>query len=140
VTNFDTPSMPIIRYRTGDMGMLLEETCSCGVTLPIMKVVGGRMSDFLLGVDGRKIHPLGGIYILREIENIRRFRIIQNKLNQIDLLISAARELDEKTKMTVQKKFDLLLGAPVNLSYNYLDEIETSASGKFRHVVCHVKS
>lgn len=140
VTNFDTPSMPIIRYRTGDMGMLLDEVCPCGVTLPVMKVVGGRMSDFLLGADGRKIHPLGGIYILREIEAIRRFRIVQNELDQVDLQISAAGELSENTRRTIQKKFDKLLGAPVRLSYQYLDNIKTSPSGKFRYVICKAKS
>jgi phenylacetate-CoA ligase len=140
VTNFDTPSMPIIRYRTGDMGLLLDEVCPCGLTLPVMKVVGGRMSDFLIGVDDRKIHPLGGIYILREIEAIRRFQIIQNEPDQIDLLISASQELSENTRNAVQRKFDKLLGCPVRLLFRYLDDIETSASGKFRHVICCVNS
>jgi phenylacetate-CoA ligase len=140
VTNFDTPSMPIIRYRTGDMGALLEEECSCGVTLPVMKIVGGRMSDFLAGIDGRKVHPLGGIYILREIQGIRRFRIVQNELDQIDLLISAKQQLGGDTRHTIQEKFDKLLGGSVKLSFKYLDDIESSASGKFRHVICNVKT
>lgn len=138
VTNFDTPSMPIIRYRTGDMGIRLDEACPCGVTLPVMKVVGGRMSDFLVGADGRKVHPLGGIYILRESEIIRHFRIVQNEIDQVDLLISAAGELNESTRQTIQRKFDILLGTSVRLSYQYMDNIETSASGKFRHVICKV--
>lgn len=140
VTNFDTPSMPIIRYRTGDMGMLLEETCPCGVALPVMKIVGGRMSDFLAGLDGRKIHPLGGIYILREIQGMRRFRIVQNEMNQIDLLISVNQKLSDDARHAIQTKFDKLLGGPVNLSFKYMDDIETSVSGKFRHVICNVKT
>lgn len=139
VTNFDTPSMPILRYRTGDMGMLIDECCPCGMSLPVMKVVGGRMADFLIGADGRKIHPLGGIYILREVETIRRFRIIQNELDQVDLIIAAS-ELSKSTQQVIQKKFNKLLGASVRLRFKYLDEIDTSASGKFRHVICNVKS
>lgn len=138
VTNFDTPSMPIIRYRTGDMGMRLDEVCPCGVTLPMMKVVGGRLSDFLVGADGRKIHPLGGIYILRDIEAIRRFRIVQNAWDQIDLFISASQKLSENTQNSIQRKFVKLLGGPVRLSFQYIDDIETSSSGKFRHVICKV--
>jgi len=38
---------PILRYRNGDRGRLLEGACSCGIGLPRMDSVKGRISDTL---------------------------------------------------------------------------------------------
>ncbi len=138
ITNLDTPSMPIIRYRTGDMGMLLDKKCPCGRVLPLMEVVGGRISDFLTGKDGKKIHPLGGIYILREIDKIEQFRIIQNDINYIIIELKLKSPLLKKEYNKIKKQFNKLLGLPVNIIFDEKNHIPTSKSGKYRHVISHV--
>jgi len=44
-TTLNHRAMPFIRYRTGDMGMLLSEPCSCGSFIKRMLPWGGRLSD-----------------------------------------------------------------------------------------------
>lgn len=138
VTNWDTPAMPMIRYRTGDIGAYEISPCPCGVKLPALKMVSGRAADFLIGHAERLIHPLGAIYILRELENVQQFRIVQHAPDEIELLLVLRVPLVEADRRKIQQKFNALLGAPVHLTYSVADAIPTLASGKFRYVECRV--
>ena len=46
LTNLTNYSMPIIRYKIGDFGILKEPSeCSCGCNYPMLKKVIGRKTD-----------------------------------------------------------------------------------------------
>ena len=47
VTDLTNRVFPIIRYRLGDRGALMDGTCECGVTLPRMAQPEGRAIDIL---------------------------------------------------------------------------------------------
>ncbi len=47
--------MPLIRLETGDRGMLLEETCPCGQSAPVLRLTKARKRDFVITTSGRKI-------------------------------------------------------------------------------------
>lgn len=49
VTNLARSSLPIIRYRIGDIGRFKEASCSCGDTNPILVLEGRAGEDFKLG-------------------------------------------------------------------------------------------
>ena len=42
LTTLTRQAMPLLRYRTGDMGRLLAHTCGCGCALPRLDSVAGR--------------------------------------------------------------------------------------------------
>lgn len=45
LTNLNDYSFPVIRYANGDVGRSIPGICPCGVTLPLMDKVSGRVSD-----------------------------------------------------------------------------------------------
>jgi len=45
ITTLRREAMPIIRYRTGDIGRLLHKKCACGSFLPRLDHVRGRISE-----------------------------------------------------------------------------------------------
>ncbi len=45
LTNY---AMPLIRYRLHDVVVPSDEECPCGVRLPLLKSVEGRLNDFLI--------------------------------------------------------------------------------------------
>lgn len=47
VTNMATREFPFIRYRTGDVGVVDDEECECGRSLPLLKEVQGRTAGAL---------------------------------------------------------------------------------------------
>jgi phenylacetate-CoA ligase len=48
-------AMPLLRYRTGDRGLLRPGRCTCGSSLPLLGAVTGRTADILIMRDGRRI-------------------------------------------------------------------------------------
>lgn len=61
-TTIRREAMPIIRYRTGDIGRTVpaDKVCGCGNTMPMLEVVYGRGRDNVLtdGTNGFGVHIL----------------------------------------------------------------------------------
>jgi phenylacetate-CoA ligase len=139
VTHLDAYAMPFIRYRTGDVGRLLPGRCRCGRGLPLMDVVQGRSTDFLVMPDGTIKHALSIIYPLREMDGVDKFRVTQAEDLGVTVEVVAARSACRLTVEGVERRVRPVVGADVRLGVRFVDSIEDSASGKFRHVVSHAK-
>lgn len=78
VTDLENHVFPLIRYRIGDMGRELPGVCACGVTLPLMDAVRGRISDNLSMPDGS---TLSGEYLTTVFDDfpdsVQAFQIVQ---------------------------------------------------------------
>jgi phenylacetate-CoA ligase len=138
VTNMYSRAMPIIRYRTGDVGELTSEPCSCGRGLPLLKKVEGRQTDFLMATDGRILHALAVIYILREIAAIREFQVIQESLDRIVIRIVTEDSFSKGDESSIVRRVRKLLGEEVEVVVDKTAEIPRLLSGKFRYVTSHV--
>jgi len=138
VTNLDTPEMPFIRYRTGDVGVLAKRNCTCGRTLPLLERVDGRKTDFVVAPDGRMMHGLSLIYTIREIGGIVQFRITQKRLTSFDVEIVRNHQYDPNSERHIRDAFSQRLRAPVTVQIRYSDSIAPMASGKTRYVVSEV--
>lgn len=138
VTHFDTPEMPMIRYRTGDMGAIGREPCPCGRGLPVLERVEGRRTDFILAPDGRQMHGLSVVYAVREVPGVRQFRIHQRTVQkfEVDLVVTDVfrRDSIEAIRLGFQQR----LRAPVEVDIRIVDSIPTLASGKYRYVMSDV--
>jgi phenylacetate-CoA ligase len=77
VTHLESHDFPFLRYKTGDIGILSDDTCSCGRGLSILKSVEGRSTDFIVTSRGTIMHGLALIYVVRDIEGIKEFKIVQ---------------------------------------------------------------
>jgi phenylacetate-CoA ligase len=134
VTHLDAYAMPLIRYRTEDMGRLLPGVCSCGRGLPLMDVVAGRRTDHLVAPDGTLKHALSLIYVLRELDSVRRFQIHQGPRRDLDIRIVPAPSFTERDRGCVELGVRRELGPNVEVRVRLVDRIETSPSGKYRYV------
>jgi phenylacetate-CoA ligase len=138
VTNLDTPEMPFIRYRTGDIGSLTLNACRCGRTLPLLAKVEGRKTDFVVAPDGRVMHGLSLIYVVREIAGIEAFRITQKQLTTFEVELVRGRGYDPSSEKQILEGFVQRLRAPVSVTIRYMPSIGPSVSGKTRHVISEV--
>jgi phenylacetate-CoA ligase len=140
VTHLATRDFPFIRYRTGDMGILSSETCSCGRGLPLLAEVQGRTTDFVVAQDGTVLHGLALIYVLRDLEGVDAFKITQESLENTSVQIvrtSAYQQASAEEKII--SVFKTRLGQAVNINIEYPAFIAKEKSGKFRYVISHVK-
>ncbi len=138
VTHLATKDFPFIRYRTGDIGVLGQEPCSCGRGLPLLKEIQGRSTDFLVAQDGTVMHGLALIYILRDLPEIRAFKIIQESLELTRIQVVAERGLTPALTEKIQAGFRARLGQGVDIVVEAVDEIPPEKSGKFRYVISRV--
>ena len=138
VTHLDNHAMPFIRYRTGDIGQPSAEICPCGRGLEVMKVVKGRSTDFVVTPDGRWVHGLGLIYVVREVPGVRQYQIIQDDIDAVRVLLVFDSDFPPDGERQIREGFTKRLGSDVRVSVEQVTELRQDPSGKFRFVISKV--
>lgn len=135
ITHMSTADFPFVRYRTGDVGSLSAEPCTCGRGLPLLGQIEGRSTDFVIAADGTVLHGLALIYVLRELPEVEEFKIIQESVSTITVQIVTSPSDTTQLERTVTEQFRRRLGNSLIVKFAYPAKIEREASGKFRYVV-----
>lgn len=138
VTHLATGDFPFVRYRTGDIGVLGKDACSCGRGLPLLQEIQGRSTDFLVARDGTVMHGLALVYILRDLPQVKGFKISQESLDLTRVQVVLEAPLDEPLRRHIEQGFRARLGAGVTVDVEQVAEIAPEKSGKFRYVVSKV--
>jgi phenylacetate-CoA ligase len=135
VTHLATPGFPFIRYRTGDVGVREATACPCGRGLPVLREVRGRTTDFLTAASGASVHALALIYVIRDLPGVRKFRIVQEALNDLRLLVVRDPDFEPSVLPEVERQFRARLGAGLQVRVEFVDDIPALSSGKHRYVI-----
>ncbi|MDV3240388.1 MAG: AMP-binding protein [Methylocaldum sp.] len=106
VTNLCSEAQPFIRYRTGDMARQTDELCNVGRGLHVISEIMGRTTDFVVRPDGTIMHALAVIYVLRAIEGVHEFKIIQPSTTQLDVMVVPGPIWHESAKDEIVKQQD----------------------------------
>jgi phenylacetate-CoA ligase len=138
VTHMATGEFPFIRYRTGDVGVLGDEPCACGRGLPVLKEIQGRTTDFVVASDGTIMHGLALIYVLRDMPEVERFKIVQEDLRRTRVLVVRGAAYPADGDRHIAATFKARLGADVEVTVEAVAGIPAEKSGKYRYVVSHV--
>ena len=79
ITDLRNRVFPLIRYRTGDRGILRSEPCPCGRSLPVMEQPQGRTIDVIHLPSGTALaHRLTAMFSAHP-ESVRLFQIHQHE-------------------------------------------------------------
>jgi len=135
VTHLDAWAMPLIRYRTGDVGRRVDGPCTCGRGLSCMEIVGGRRTDHLVATDGTVMHGLSLIYVLREMDSVARFQVVQDAAGAVEVYVVPADGFDNEDEARIERGARDLLGWDVGVRVRIVQRIATTASGKHRCVI-----
>lgn len=90
LTSLCNYSMPLIRYRTGDLGCILPPkttACSCGRALGMIAEFQGRDRGFLVTPDGRWLSPRAIKLFLTELP-LTTWRLVQEEISSLTLEIA----------------------------------------------------
>ena len=138
ITGLCSQAQPFIRYKTGDMVKYTEETCCEGRGLHVLGEVAGRSTDFVVTPDGRIMHALSVIYVLRATEGVGEFKFIQHKIEEVEILIVPNLKWNDNANGKIISGIHARMGDSVNISIRIVDFIPAENSGKHRYVVSHV--
>ena len=141
ITHLDAWGMPFIRYRTGDVARPGSGACACGRNWSSMAGIQGRTTDFIVTPDGRWQHALSVIYVVRDIEGVDEFKIIQEAVDHVRVLLKTHEHIfpengQERIVQGIRKR----MGQMVRVDVEPVESIPRDASGKFRYVVSKVAS
>jgi phenylacetate-CoA ligase len=138
VTHLATGDFPFVRYKTGDIGVVDDAKCECGRGLPLLKEIAGRSTDFLVTTDGTVMHGLGLIYVLRELQGIEEFKIVQESKLLTRVLVVVDDSFQSESMSKIKREFKARLGQEVNIEIALVSKIPREASGKYRYVVSKI--
>ncbi|MFC1993126.1 phenylacetate--CoA ligase family protein, partial [Chloroflexota bacterium] len=81
VTDLTNYAMPFIRYENEDLGVPTTNKCPCGISLPLMESIVGKVTDILVVKDNIISSP-GLNLIFRDLP-INQYQVIQEKEDEI---------------------------------------------------------
>jgi phenylacetate-CoA ligase len=139
LTALCSEAQPFIRYRTGDMVRLGGETCSEGRGLHVIGEVVGRSTDFVVRADGTIMHALAVIYVLRGVDGIGEFKVIQHNLERVEVMVVPDGRWTPLGAAAIEQGLKARLGPDVRIEIRIVDHIAPEASGKHRYVVSYVE-
>ncbi len=140
VTGFNNPTMPLIRYRTGDIGYLGDsQDCPCGRHYKILKGVEGRFQDFVIDAAGHPTPLAPAVFNYNDMDwkGIREFRVIQEQAGALTILIQPEAELAADDPAVVKALLERRIGAILagfHIEVQLVDDIPRTRIGKHRYL------
>ena len=138
ITSLVSEAQPFIRYRTGDQVRRSSRRDPGGRGLTVLDEVVGRQTDFIVAADGRIMHALSLIYVLRAIPGVGQFKLIQHAINQLEVQVVPDTRWRADAQEAVIAGLRARLGNALQIDFKLLTNIAPEASGKHRYVVSHV--
>jgi phenylacetate-CoA ligase len=135
ITDLFNYGMPFIRYVNGDRAVAGFDACPCGRGLPLLKKVVGRQLDTLETPDGRKIPGEFFPHLIKEFPAVRRFQVVQEKLEMITvkLVVDGGLTLAEREQLLAEVR--KCTGTQVEVQLQMVDDIPLTKAGKLKVVV-----
>ncbi|MCC6421207.1 MAG: phenylacetate--CoA ligase family protein [Gemmataceae bacterium] len=133
ITDLRNRAMPLIRYRIGDVASWEEEPCRCGRGLPRLRAVTGRVTDFLVGSDGRLVSGAFLAYaLIAQRVSLGQVQIDQTEPGKVCYRIKPGatfRQLEDLAYLERQTR--RYLGEGTAVEYELVEELLPEPSGKF---------
>jgi phenylacetate-CoA ligase len=138
VTDLLNRAMPLIRYRLEDIAEVAASPCSCGRGLPLLRRVTGRVADFLVTTDGRRVQGISLIEnTLTRIPGLDQMQIEQPALRAIMVRVVKGKAFTSGTHRALVDYFTgVFPGAQIDVED--VVEIPREANGKYRFSICRV--
>lgn len=134
VTALHSFTMPLIRFRIGDLAEQGSAQCECGAPFGNIHGIQGRMLDMFPLPDGRVIHPyyLSESLIMDDPEWIENFQLTQERIDHVTMRIVPRTEPTAERVAELRAHGTELLGAGVEFELLIVDSIPSELSGKYR--------
>jgi phenylacetate-CoA ligase len=144
ITNLHSFAMPFIRYKQADVGVPVNRQAICGRGLPLMAIVKGRLDDFVVLRNGRKISPQFFYYAIAPIAGIVGWRVVQKNIGELRVEVVPARgpgqsRRPRRIRQRINENLRQVMGEDMKLSLEIVNSIPRDQAEKFRSVVSLVE-
>lgn len=137
-TSLQNYAMPLIRYKTGDLGKFKREKCACGSNFPMLDTISGRIDDVIVLASGKKVLPLSIRIQLKNL-GIDDFQLIQISKFNFRLNIFNIGNINNTEYISIKKKinglFNQLFDEPSQIEISLSGRKEQSSNGKIKMII-----
>lgn len=131
--------MPLIRYKTGDIGKYNGKKCSCGRNLPLLNGIYTKCDDLVITKEGKIITPSALTFAFKGLlDNIEKSQVIQESFEEIIVIIVKRANYSDKDTKIIKKNLDYLLESKVRVNFQFAEDIPRTEAGKYRWVISNV--
>ena len=136
-TSLLNEDMPLVRYETSDMAILSDPktVCVCGRTLPLVEKIMGRMDDFIITPDGRRV--LLADIIFSPSMHLYEAQIIQESLDQFTIKVVPTEDWSDTDEEKICSAIRRRVG-DVEVTVELVPAIDRTWAGKFKVMVSKI--
>lgn len=134
-TGFASYGFPFLRYDVGDMGVWAPEsfTCPCGRKSRVLARVEGRVDDYVLTPEGRRIMRFD--YLFKDTPALREAQVVQKELGEITIRAVLEAGASEEDLLPLRDLVGRWISPTLRVRFETLPHLERKANGKFQAVV-----
>ncbi|MBD3368697.1 MAG: hypothetical protein GF405_11090 [Candidatus Eisenbacteria bacterium] len=129
-------TMPLVRYRVGDHVVKGRSRCGCGRPYPLLESIVGRSASAFPRPDGGLVLPDFWIRLFAVEFNegaVEKYQFVQEEIDRITVRVvprPGYEGPDDRLRKAMRSRIDDAMGAPCRVSFEVVDDIPPSASGK----------
>lgn len=136
-TSFINMSMPLIRYKTGDIVMSSGRECECGRRSQVIDKIMGRLTEFVITPEGRFVALMDCVY--KGLKNIIEAQLVQEDYENIRVKVVPDEDFSDSDGNELIERIQRRLGSGMNICIDKVDSIIRTGNDKFRSVVSMIK-
>jgi phenylacetate-CoA ligase len=141
ITDLNNYSVPLIRYRIGDLAVAVDNTlkCACGRGLSRIGEIQGRTQALVYCTNGRWLPGTFFAHFFKDFDNIVLFfQVIQEDKNGFTLkIVKGGHWNKESWEKLISNLREYIADTPVNV--DFVESIPLLKTGKRTPVVSHLK-
>ncbi len=138
ITSLGLTSMPLIRYRMGDMAAGVEERCACGRGLSLLSRVHGRTAHAIRRTSGALITTPFVTSLFGRAhahEWVRGFQVREEPGRRLRFLLNVRRPPSEDQRSALTVSVESAVGQDFEIAFEVVDRIPAAPSGKLQFLV-----
>lgn len=132
-TTLSNKIMPLLRYEIGDMGTVVSQAPLEVTQINELKQIEGRIDDYILTPDGRKIGRID--HIFKGLKGIREAQVVQEDIYNCTVKVVPISSTKEIDKNAIALNLKARAGQNVHVKVSFVPEIPKGPNGKFRSVI-----
>jgi len=137
LSSFSNEAMPLLRFKTGDLGRIDHSPCACGLPGPRITEIKGHSAFHYQFASGALLHPARFNYLFWCFP-IREFQVIQTSPDQIEVIIEPIETCCDEDRLITRVKnyINGILPSQTNL---IVRKARFEQDHKFKRYVSRVK-
>tara|TARA_B110001450_G_C17665632_1_gene499394 strand:- start:1569 stop:2888 length:1320 start_codon:yes stop_codon:yes gene_type:complete len=131
ITDLFNYAQPMIRYETGDTGIMIKDDNNSN-GYPVLSFLYGRRTDLIYDIYGKPINPIEIFNRLKYFKEIIQFQFIQ--IDQFNYKLKLKTREPFAQDIVIKELKEMFGGEKAKVNYEFVNDIAVLASGKRKAV------